>query len=90
MHPQQTQFLQRVLFIFLGIIFASGPLVAQKELLLPKSQKQLVLTNEVLSCYSPEANAYYVFDDSTHYWQYQIKRGVWEAKPLQIKLELPW
>jgi hypothetical protein len=90
MHPKQTQFLQRVLFIFLGIIFASGPLVAQKELLLPKSQKQLVLSNEVLSCYSPEANSYYVFDDSTHYWQYQIKRGVWEAKPLQIKLELPW
>jgi hypothetical protein len=90
MHPQQTQFLQRVLFIFLGIIFASGPLVAQKELLLPKSQKQLVLTNQFLSCYSPEVNAYYVFDDSTHYWQYQIKRGVWEAKPLKLQLQMPW
>ena len=90
MHPKQTQFLQRVLFIFLGIIFASGQLVAQKELLLPKSQKQLVLSNKVLSCYSPEANAYYVFDDSTHYWQYQIKRGVWEAKPFKIQLQMPW
>lgn len=58
--------------------------------MLPKSSKQIVLSNDALSCYSPEANTYYVFDDSSFYWQYQIKRGIWEARPLKANVELPW
>jgi hypothetical protein len=90
MHPQQTQFLQRVLFIFLGIIFASGPLVAQKEQLLPKSRKQLNLSNKVLSCYNPDNQSYYIFEDSTYYWVYPIQKGYWIQKPLQTQLEISW
>jgi hypothetical protein len=90
MYTKQTQFLQRVLFIFLGIIFASGQLVAQKEQLPSKSHKQLVLSNQVLSCYSPEADAYYVFDDSIRYWKYRVKRGVWESVPFKLQRQIPW
>lgn len=87
MRNKQNFFLRLVLLLMISFNSLLSSANAQK---LQSQKKSLLLSNKVLSCYNADNQSYYIFDDSTHYWVYPIKKGYWIQKPLHIHLEMSW
>jgi hypothetical protein len=55
------------------------------------SQKRLELVhNNAFSFYDYEEKSFYVLDDSTFIWRYNVKKEKWEKEPLELKIEMPF
>lgn len=55
--------------------------------LIPKAQQVLKVSPQAQLVYSKYDNAYYVFDDSSNYHCFHLKKQVWEKKKVHYQLE---
>ncbi len=73
--------------LYLILVYAPSTLQAQKAL---PGKKRVVVSQQVLSCYNPSNQSYYLFDDSTFYWRYSLRQQMWFKHRLVVQSELPW
>jgi len=73
--------------LYLFIILTTPSLQAQKA---EQASRRIVISEQVLSCYNPDNQSYYIFDDSISYWRYSIRQKEWVKRPMVIDSSLPW
>lgn len=73
--------------LYLFFILTTPSLLAQKA---GQAKKRIVISEQVLSCYNPSNQSYYIFDDSTFYWRYSLRQKTWIKHPLVVQSDLTW
>lgn len=73
--------------LYLLLVYTPFTLQAQKAL---RGKKRVIVSQQVLSCYNPSNQSYYLFDDSTFYWRYSLRQKTWIKHPLVVQSELTW
>ena len=78
---------KNLIALYLFLILTTPSLLAQKA---GQAKKRIVISEQVLSCYNPSNQSYYIFDDSTFYWRYSLQQKSWIKHRLVVQSDLSW